>query len=417
MKDEGEKVMKVVKKFTTFLLMLILCISLTAIPAFAESLTQDGLEVTLITDKLEYSQSEQIVTTLTVRNTNDFSIKNVSLENAVPEGYKLAENSDLKKQVESLGTGETVSVEVTYISEYSDDSENQSSNGTNTSTLSEEQDSNSSDSSLATGDNSNIIFWIGALVLACGGIIVAIVLKKKFGKKLLSLFLCLMIGGTMTVGTVIPTEAEELQQKSISVSENIKVAGEDLVISGVVKYAIDTESVDESTKPTKPENPSTADEYYWNNSEVISVIDAKDSEDVPNETEVIDILNERGFNDYPITYMYSIDGEYNNETEVSNNSVDKHPMYQTYYIDENGNFWIIFIINGDIIANPISFNLESDLAAELLISESEELTSYDNLTNKFYVTIPKESTVIVKTINEINAEALDKLTMEEISKL
>ena len=417
MKDEGEKVMKVVKKFTTFLLMLILCISLTAIPAFAESLTQDGLEVTLITDKSEYSQSEQIITTLTVKNTNDFAIKNVSLENVVPDGYKLAENLDLKKQVESLGTGETVSVEVTYISEYSDDSENQSSNGTNTSTLSGEQDSNSSDSSLATGDNSNIIFWIVTLVLACGGIIVAIVLKKKFGKKLLSLFLCLMIGGTMTIGTVIPAEAEELQQKSISVSENIKVDGEDLVIGGVVKYAIDTENVDEPTKPTKPENPSTADEYYWNNSEVISVIDAKDSEDVPNETEVIDILNERGFNDYPITYMYSIDGEYNNETEVSNNSVDKHPMYQTYYIDENGNFWTIFIINGDIIANPISFNLESDLAAELLISESEELTSYDNLTNKFYVTIPKESTVIVKTVNEINAEALDKLTMEEISKL
>ena len=248
MKDEGEKVMKVVKKFTTFLLMLILCISLTAIPAFAESLTQDGLEVTLITDKSEYSQSEQIVTTLTVKNTNDFAIKNVLLENAVPEGYKLAENSDLKKQVESLGTGETVSVKVTYISEYSDDSENQSSNGTNTSTLSGEQDSNSSDSSLATGDNSNIIFWIVALVLACGGIIVAIVLKKKFGKKLLSLFLCLMIGGTMTIGTVIPAEAEELQQKSISVSENIKVDGEDLVIGGVVKYAIDTENVDEPTK-------------------------------------------------------------------------------------------------------------------------------------------------------------------------
>ena len=299
MKDEGEKVMKVVKKFTTFLLMLILCISLTAIPAFAESLTQDGLEVTLITDKPEYSQSEQIVTTLTVKNTNDFAIKNVLLENAVPEGYKLAENSDLKKQVESLGTGETVSVKVTYISEYSDDSENQSSNGTNTSTLSGEQDSNSSDSSLATGDNSNIIFWIVALVLACGGIIVAIVLKKKFGKKLLSLFLCLMIGGTMIIGTVIPAEAEELQQKSISVSENIKVAGEDLVISGVVKYAIDTENVDE---PTKPENPSTADEYYWNNSEVITVVDVKESNDLLTEKQVIDVLEERGFTDYPITY-------------------------------------------------------------------------------------------------------------------
>lgn len=406
--------MKVVKKFTSFLLMLILCISLTAIPAFAESLTQDGLEVTLITDKSEYSQSEQIVTTLTVKNTNDFAIKNVSLENAVPEGYKLAENLDLKKQVESLGTGETVSVEVTYISEYSDDSENQSSNGTNTSTLSGEQDSNSSDSSLATGDNSNIIFWIVTLVLACGGIIVAIVLKKKFGKKLLSLFLCLMIGGTMTIVTVIPAEAEELQQKSISVSENIKVAGEDLVISGVVKYAIDTENVD---APTKPENPSTADEYYWNNSEVITVVDVKESNDLLTEKQVIDVLEERGFIDYPITYEYSIDGEYDYATEVSENSTDKHPMYMTYYMSEVGEVWTIFVINGTIIANPASFNLESNLEAQLLISESEELTSYDSETNKFYITIPKESAAIVKIVEKIDAKTLEKLTIEEISKL
>lgn len=414
MKDEGEKVMKVVKKFTSFLLMLILCISLTAIPAFAESLTQDGLEVTLITDKSEYSQSEQIVTTLTVKNTNDFAIKNVSLENAVPEGYKLAENLDLKKQVESLGTGETVSVEVTYISEYSDDSENQFSNGTNTSTLSGEQDSNSSDSSLATGDNSNIIFWIVTLVLACGGIIVAIVLKKKFGKKLLSLFLCLMIGGTMTIVTVIPAEAEELKQKSISVSENIKVAGEDLVISGVVKYAIDTENVD---APTKPENPSTADEYYWNNSEVITVVDVKESNDLLTEKQVIDVLEERGFIDYPITYEYSIDGEYDYATEVSENSTDKHPMYMTYYMSEVGEVWTIFVINGTIIANPASFNLESNLEAQLLISESEELTSYDSETNKFYITIPKESAAIVKIVEKIDAKTLEKLTIEEISKL
>ena len=406
--------MKVVKKFTTFLLMLILCISLTAIPAFAESLTQDGLEVTLITDKSEYSKSEQIVTTLTVKNTNDFAIKNVSLENVVPDGYKLAENSDLKKQVESLGTGETVSVEVTYISEYSDDSENQSSNGTNTSTLSGEQDSNSSDSSLATGDNSNIIFWIVALVLACGGIIVAIVLKKKFGKKLLSLFLCLMIGGTMTIGTVIPAEAEELQQKSISVSDNIKVAGEDLVISGVVKYAIDTENVDE---PTKPENPSTADEYYWNNSEVLSVINVNESTNIQSETEAITVLTERGFDDYPVICEYSINGEYSSQTEAVNGANTKHPMYYTYYVSNNGDVWVIYVINSDVFAYPASFNAESDLDAVVIISESGKLTSYDNESNKFYVTIPNESVVMLKTINRIDTVILDELTNEEVIKL
>ena len=53
---------------------------------------------------------------------------------------------------------------------------------------------------------------------------------------------------------------------------------------------------------------------------------------------------------------------------------------------------------------------------ELLISESEELTSYVNEVNKFYVTIPKDSAAIVQTVKKINAETLDKLTLAEINK-
>ena len=52
--------------------------------------SQDGLEVTLTTDKEKYSKGEEIVATLTVTNTNDTAVSNVSLENLIPEGYKLA---------------------------------------------------------------------------------------------------------------------------------------------------------------------------------------------------------------------------------------------------------------------------------------------------------------------------------------
>ena len=83
----------------------------------------------------------------------------------------------------------------------------------------------------------------------------------------------------------------------------------------------------------------------------------------------------------------------------------------------NGDIWSISVVNGMIIANPASFNLNSELTAQLLISESEKLTSYDNATNKFFVTIPYESEVIVKTVDKIDAETLDRLTVEEINKL
>ena len=168
----------------------------------------------------------------------------------------------------------------------------------------------------------------------------------------------------------------------------------------------------------KPENPSEADDYYWDNAkEVISVMDVNESENVPTESEVTEILKERGFVDFPITCEYAMDGTYNDEDEITDGSVEKHPMYETYYVSAAGEVWAVSVINGQIIANPASFNLESELESQLLISESEKIISYNDESNKFYETIPKKSAVIVKTVDRIDAETLDRLTIEEINNL
>jgi hypothetical protein len=185
-------------------------------------------------------------------------------------------------------------------------------------------------------------------------------------------------------------------------------------IDEIVETTDSTEMIEE-TKLEKPDNPSEADEYYWNNSEaVLEVIDVKESEELLSEKEATRLLEERGFYEYEIIYDSSIDGEYIGDTEVDENSNQKYPMYTTYYMAENGDIWTIFVVNGKLFANPASFNLESELDAQLLFSETKELTSYDDETNKFYVTIPKESVTIVKIVEKIDSETLDKLTIEEI---
>lgn len=419
--------MKAIKNIPIFLLTMMLCLGIMTIPVFAASSMQDGLEVTLTTDKKTYSRGDQIVATLTVTNKNDVGVSNVTLENLIPDGYKLVGDSMATKQVESLAMGEKVSLTVTYVAEDSNDNGNKPSNGTDTDDTNKPSNGANTDDTNGpetgnnsgngthtphTGDDNNIALWCVMTIVA--GVVVFGVLKKKVCKKILSLFLYMTIVGTMVIGISVPAKAGNFKSKSISVSENIRVGNTDLVISASVKYDVDTDQVDEPTKPTKPENPSAADEYYWNNSEVVKVIDAKESNDVPNETEVVSTLKERGFVDYPITYEYSIEGKYNDETEVLEGSTTKHPMYQTYYVTQNGDVWTIFVINGAIFANPASFNLESELEAQLLFAENKELTSYDDETNKFYVTIPKESAAIVKVAEKIDAETLDKLTIEEI---
>ena len=175
-----------------------------------------------------------------------------------------------------------------------------------------------------------------------------------------------------------------------------------------------TENVENSAEET---SSAEMEEYYRDNSEeLIEVIDAKQSKDIPSESEVVDMLRERGFSDCMITTQNSLDGDYYEEKEISEKSSEKHPMYLAYYMTERGDLWVIHVINGKLFAYPASILLNSELQTEVIVSETKEITSYDYETNRFYVTIPKESAAIAKTVDRIDASTLGKLTLEEISK-
>ena len=109
--------MYAVKKSLAVLLALVLCVGMLAIPTYVAEVSQDGLEVTLTTDKDVYDQDETIVATLTVTNTGDADVVNVSLENLIPEGYAPAEGNETVMQVETLVAGETVTLTVSFVAE------------------------------------------------------------------------------------------------------------------------------------------------------------------------------------------------------------------------------------------------------------------------------------------------------------
>lgn len=153
-------------------------------------------------------------------------------------------------------------------------------------------------------------------------------------------------------------------------------------------------------------------EYYEKNSKIIDSFNAKTSKNVQTEKEAIDVFAARGFGKEPVYYDYSIDGEYVGETKAKI-SREKHPMYQTQYVTPGGNVWTIVMINGSILANPVNYNMESEEDAQLIISESEIITGYDNANNIFFETIPKKSELIVKIVDTINSETINSLTTKK----
>lgn len=410
--------MKQVRKIPILLLAILFSIAMMTVSAFAATSSQDGVKVTLKTDKSTYQKRESITATITVKNMSGAEVTNVSLEGLVPDGYRLDKKSTATMTVKSLAAGETVTLSVTYVAKSGGGSgggqPGGGSGGGSSSTPTGSSQNGKTATSSDTGDNSRIALWVTLLVLACGGVTALLVLKKKSGKNVLSLLLCAAMIGTVAANLCVSAEAAEVQRKTITVSELVTVGDAELTISAVVKYDAAEGGL---TGLPKPENPTEADDYYWDNSTVLDVIDAKESPDIPTEAEVVDILKERGFEGYPITYEYTLDGEFVGTEESAESTTAKRPMYMTYYVSQNNEVWTVFVINGEVFANPFSFNLVSTLETQLLISENDWLTSYNNSVNKFYVNIPKESAVVVKTVDRICADTLDKLTVEEVGKL
>ncbi len=174
---------------------------------------------------------------------------------------------------------------------------------------------------------------------------------------------------------------------------------------------------EETTENTVMEYEGDAYEYYSNNSQLVNVVEAQESEDVMTEKEVKAFLEERGFSNHSIVYEYSITGESVEQSEVDENSDEKHPMYQTVYYSAAEESWIIYVINDSIFAMPFDYNAQLESEVQVLIAESDKLTSYDGQSNLFFITIPNETEIIAKPVDVIDAQTLDSLTIEEIDRL
>ena len=186
----------------------------------------------------------------------------------------------------------------------------------------------------------------------------------------------------------------------------------------------ETSSVTEGTEavinPTDNSNIPQADSqdaqtYYGENSTVAAAVKADTAETVTSEKETYDLLRERGFTQVSITSEYEMDGTYYEAKAISSTSGKKHPIYQAIYVSSSNEIWSLFVINGAVLANPVSYNMQSKLGVQTIISERDTIMSYDSTSNQFFETVPKSTALNVKKVEKIDAQTLDALTVQAIS--
>ena len=194
-----------IKKIIAVVTMITVLLGISGLHTFAATVTQDNLEVTLVTDKEKYSENEQIKTTLTVKNNNDTAVTNVDLETALPNGYKLADKSENKKTVDSIAAGESVSLDATLEkdstpSEPSTDSKSSTNpvSGGNSGTTTGGTTTNGS--AVQTGQTF-LVIGIALLIVLMAAFFIVFVCRKNslkcVWKNTISLVLCFcLVGGT-----------------------------------------------------------------------------------------------------------------------------------------------------------------------------------------------------------------------------
>ena len=162
--------------------------------------------------------------------------------------------------------------------------------------------------------------------------------------------------------------------------------------------------------------PIDADEYYHKLGTVLKTTNAKKSKEVRKERDAAALIAERGFENAEITSGYSMDGSLSASDAIEADGKKKHPMYAANHITSNGELWNIVIVNDEIFACPVSYNLLEGIDRPVTLSESDHITGYDSETNQFYVTVPDEAKLRIITVEQINAEVLEKWTCEELGK-
>ena len=211
------------KRFIPVFLCLVFIISaMTAVAVNAAVKSRDGLEATLSVAKAEYKANEKIDLTLTVKNTGSETVKNVQTEIVLPDGVSV-DSGNLKQSAFDLAANETKSFEITAKKAAASANTNTNSNS----------NSNSTTNAPQTADASVVVPVVLMLISGIAVAVIAVKYKWINVKSTMSVFLCVMMLGTLVIPMSVNADAA---RKEFTVEESVKIDGKNETVKAVISY-------------------------------------------------------------------------------------------------------------------------------------------------------------------------------------
>lgn len=205
----------------------------------------------------------------------------------------------------------------------------------------------------------------------------------------------------------------------IVISLTALAAGIALILVGLINTLLSgkNKTAEETGgNPTETLEPVDMEDYLSGFGRVTGQEPAKKA-GLLTEAEAAREFKARGFTVEPVTASYTADGEYTDVQEISADSKNKHPYYETYYRSSSGVIWGIVLMGDTFCAEPITYNADTIWDVPHELSESGIFTAYDGSSNAFYTVSPDEDALIVKRIDRIDAGTLEELGAWEVEEL
>lgn len=190
-----------------FLVLILLCFAFPCAIAETASLTQDGVAVSLTTDKDSYNEYEDIFVVLKIKNTNHFPVEGFSVDWRYPDGY--FPDHEVEDVGKSLDPAEEMLITINLT------------NGRKPPVLPQ------------TGDDTNIAGWIVLLISSFIGILFFLGNKKcrRFNCMLLSVMML-----TTCFGSLPQSAQAEVEERNILVKKQFAIGDIAASVSASVDY-------------------------------------------------------------------------------------------------------------------------------------------------------------------------------------
>lgn len=235
MELKKQKWFKLILAMSLFMVML-LC---TGLNVHAEDV-KDGISIIVSSDKENYNSEDEIKLKITVKNTNDFEVSNIKIENILPDGISLVSSEKSKDNIK-LKANEEVTMNLTVKKANSGQTETKnitiSNNNKVINTTVKDNTVSTTEKFPNTGENSTTLIAMIVMLISIVIMIVCLFLKdRKKYSKFLSVLICLGVINAFGITGIV--HASSKNNNSFTYEYTYKIDNIDYIHKVVVSYSL-----------------------------------------------------------------------------------------------------------------------------------------------------------------------------------